>query len=106
MRDYADDCIHLHACRRMQRLYATRGKPKSTGPNYVARGCSKSCSAYQRAKRREVCTLGNAYEAARDAVRMTEAGYEMGDAIALQDFDAFFAYEIFNGENCTDEFAG
>ena len=34
--NYENDCIHLKACRRMQKIY---GHQKS-------RGCSKECSAY------------------------------------------------------------
>lgn len=37
----AQDCIHLHACRRLAKLY------KDSGQAYVPRHCDKECPCYQ-----------------------------------------------------------
>lgn len=37
----ARDCIHLHACRRLERIY------KQAGRAYVPRQCDRECSCYQ-----------------------------------------------------------
>lgn len=37
--EYPEDCIHLHACRRMRVIYKS----------WKSRGCTEECSAYQTA---------------------------------------------------------
>lgn len=37
----AQNCIHLHACRRIAKLYKDAGNP------YIPRHCDSECSCYQ-----------------------------------------------------------
>ena len=98
--EFAEDCIHLHACRRMAKIYR---ESKSFKSYFIKRECNEECTAYQKAKRRLVVTFDDAYDAAKEGIRMSELGYGVGDAIAPQDFETFYAYEIVNGENCEDK---
>ena len=73
--NYAEDCIHLHACRRMQLV------AKSKGFTY-SRGCDKeTCTAY-------VPGDGEKYvdvEEASTRIRMAIEGYSYDDLCFLGD---------------------
>lgn len=98
------DCIHLHACRRMQAHFAKYGKPKAAGVKYIARGCDANCSAYQVAVRHEVVKLKDALRTAWEGAEYMRGGCcDVRDAIAARDFATFYAYEIINGDKCFDK---
>lgn len=101
MGDYAEDCIHLHACRRMAKIYR---ESKSFKSYFIARGCGEECTAYQRAEKVYAIEATVAYDIAVDGAYMAQSGYAVeGDALCLADFAGEYLYRIVNGDNCTNK---
>lgn len=71
-RVFADDCIHLKACRRMCKL---DGWKKG-----YSRGCSETCTAYRSANEESECvTEDEAIDYARWGVSSIQSGYDSRD---------------------------
>lgn len=94
---YMEDCAHLHACRRLQKMYKEMGVRKS-------RGCDESCTAYENKKEfvREaldgVCDLGlddcfvlldEAVDYARNGANGIREGYDEYDVYCDRDLGSF-----------------
>ena len=104
--NYAEDCIHLHACRLMARRY------RHAGCKHVARHCDDECVCYQTFEvvdEMEYIDPGTASRIAQSAVDDLAYGYSEDD---LQvEISAFIAANtevreiglIVNGVNCTDD---
>lgn len=75
---YAADCIHLHACRRIVKLYSKSGYKK-----FVARGCNDSCTAYQRRAEEAVVPLWLAEHCVTSLAANLAYGYSEDDEIPL-----------------------
>ena len=91
--DCMEDCIHLHACRLLAKRY------RDAGSKFVPRYCNEDCPAYQRM--REVYVVG-VEDACYTARRQYDGPQDPYDAYCSWDFDAFTAYEIENGDCCSD----
>lgn len=81
---YQEDCIHLKACRRLQKICRTKYDIK------VGRSCNKDCSAY------EACTLEQVYkvdDASRHIWRLLEevARHDPYDIFATWDIPSYAA---------------
>lgn len=101
MSDYMADCIHLHACRRMAKVY------RDAGAKFAARGCDEGCTCYQRAILLDAVSIDDALDVARDGISTVRAGVtDPYDVYAPQDFPTIAAYEIENGERCADDGLG
>lgn len=77
--DHMSDCIHLKACRRLQKI--ARSKGCSFG-----RGCNENCSAYISKDAGEYVTVQEAVDYAIDGVSGIRGGYNAYDVYARQDF--------------------
>lgn len=86
--NYMDDCIHLHACRRMAKIWRESAKPKSTGANFVARGCNETCAAYLRMC--DVVPTEFAIRCVRSLARNIAYGHSEDDELVLCE-NAIFA---------------
>lgn len=80
-RNYADDCIHLYACRRYAKIVEDK-----TGRN-IPRYCSENCEAYISSKEGKYITVKDAVEYALDGSDSIRSGYDEYDVYAPQDFD-------------------
>lgn len=66
-REFADDCIHLKACRRMCKYHGINN-----------RGCTKSyCTAYE--PKEDFIKVGDAVEVARQLLKDMQYGYSYND---------------------------
>lgn len=68
--EYAEDCIHLHACRRLSKLAEAQFNKKLT------RNCNVKCKAY---KSGELVIVEDACDVARRLLRDMEYGYSYDD---------------------------
>ena len=68
--EYAKDCIHLHACRRLSKLAEAQFNKKLT------RNCNVKCKAY---KSGELVTVANACNIARKFLKDMEYGCSYDD---------------------------
>lgn len=76
---FMDDCIHLHACRRIQKI------GRSSGINYP-RYCSADCNCYQSEKENTMLvSVKDAINYARDGVSSIRAGYDSYDVYCSAD---------------------
>ena len=105
---YMEDCIHLHACRRMALLYALRGKPKSVGPNHVARGCNEECNCYQTfVATGDMVATSTASRIGREYMDMLEYGHSIDDLCVEirgdMEAESIEVGYIANGPCCDDE---
>lgn len=73
--DCMDDCIHLHACRRVQAI------GKSLRLN-VPRYCTEDCNCYLSGKDNLYVTVDEAISYARDGVSAIRSGYDGYDVYA------------------------
>ena len=80
-REYADDCIHLKACRRYSRIIEDK-----IGKN-IPRNCANQCSAYISNADGKYVTVEDAVEYALDGSDSIRSGYDEYDVYAPQDFD-------------------
>ncbi len=87
-----DDCIHLKACRRVQKI----GKSKRL---IVPRYCTEDCSAYETAEEIEMVSPEDALYVARDGARMIRDGYDEYDTYAIQDFPTETVYRFTRKED-------
>lgn len=85
--NYAEDCIHLHACRLLAKRY------RDAGCKHVARFCNEDCPAYDDAyvgdEASEIHTWVTASDAARMArslAYMIRSGYDEFDTFCTSDF--------------------
>ena len=97
--DYMEDCIHLKACRRLQKLF--RGK--FYGAN-VSRGCDKNCTAYISGDQEiSYITIDKALNYARDGVSSIQSGYDSYDVYASCDLYGTTLNEILADYSYGDE---
>lgn len=90
--NYAEDCIHLHACRLLAKRY------RDAGRQHVARGCNESCCAYEseddfireedfRLSESDTwITTEDAARWARSQAHMIRSGYDEFDVYCARDF--------------------
>ena len=79
--DYMEDCIHLKACRRLQKLF--RGK--FYGAN-VSRNCDEDCTAYVSGNQEtSYITIDEALSYARNGISSIQSGYDSYDVYASCD---------------------
>jgi hypothetical protein len=83
-----DDCIHLKACRRIQKI----GKKHRL---MVPRYCTEDCSAYQSGNKGEYCTVDEAW---RIAVNQYDGRNDPYDVYARCDFPSNTLLEILEQE--------
>ena len=74
--DYMEDCIHLKACRRVQKIGKSKG-------HIFCRNCNAECSAYLSANDGEYLTP---YEACDIARRQYDGNRDTGDVYCPWDF--------------------
>ena len=98
MYGHPDDCIHLHACRRMKRIYMEAFGSRA---KKVSRGCDYECSCYQTAEPVEAVEIHHAIDRMRQTVDILEYGYSPDD-INCRDFRTVTLFDIEDGENCRD----
>lgn len=92
---YMEDCAHLHACRRLQKMYKEMGVRKS-------RGCDESCTAYESKKEfvreafngvcnldEEFVSLNEAVDYARSGANGIREGYDEYDVYCDRDLASF-----------------
>ena len=84
---YMDDCIHLKACRRLQKIGKSKG-------HIFTRSCNTECSAYCSANQGEYLTP---YEACDIARRQYDGNRDTGDVYCLCDFPTKTLSEILEG---------
>lgn len=78
-----DDCIHLHACRRVQKI----GKSLRL---MVPRYCTEDCDAYLSANTLTGClSIEEAIAYARRGAQSIESGYSAYDVFASQDLSCY-----------------
>jgi len=82
--EFAEDCIHLKACRRARKLALKKG---IAGGHLTLNCNSETCTAYVSGNDTAFVTVETALRVARDAFGMIRSGYGDYDAIAPQDFD-------------------
>lgn len=77
--DCMEDCIHLKACRRLQKLERKNGM-------FVPRSCNEDCTAYQ-SKNQDtgLITVDEALRYARNGVESIRGGYGAYDVYASVD---------------------
>ena len=68
--EYAEDCIHLHACRRLSKLAEEQFNKK------ITRNCNAKCNAY---KSGDLVTVEDACDVARRLLKDMEYGYSYDD---------------------------
>lgn len=68
--EYAEDCIHLHACRRLTKIV------KDQFGKTLTRLCNEHCKAYQSG---DLVTVEDACDVARRLLRDMEYGYSYDD---------------------------
>lgn len=79
-REFANDCIHLKACRRMQKLC------KTAGLRIINRHCKKeTCTAYKSGEGECYVTVDEALEYARDGANSILSGYGKYDVYCASD---------------------
>ena len=66
--EYMEDCVHLHACRRISKFHKIRN-----------RGCNSNCSAYLSAK--GLIKVERAIEIAQGLLQDRDYGYSMDDLV-------------------------
>ena len=74
--DYMEDCIHLKACRRVQKIGKSKG-------HTFGRNCNAECSAYLSANDGEYLTPDEACDIAR---RQYDGDRDTGDVYCPWDF--------------------
>ena len=78
---YMEDCIHLKACRRIQKIGRKQGE-------CFSRHCDEDCTAYQsKQKNTGLITVDKAIRYARNGVNSIRGGYSAYDVYASIDFD-------------------
>ena len=103
--NYKSDCIHLHACRRLVKIYKTNGHSSS-----VNRHCGDGCCCYQTfvPLDNDLVDAETAYKVAINAARDVAYGYSLDDLMVeiprfLGDKESGSGYGyILNGLNCDD----
>lgn len=85
--DCMDDCIHLHACRRVQ---AIGKKHRLMVPRY----CTEDCSCYQSKDEGDFITVSEAVEYARNGASSIRGGYDSYDVYAECDLQGQTIGEI------------
>lgn len=97
-RSYMADCIHLHACRRIQQRYTNAGHQR------VSRGCNKECLAYMRVEPIDVTGRTAALETAWDGAEMIRNGYDEFDVYVVSHFPRVEgACVLVPGPECTTD---
>lgn len=86
-----EDCIHLHACRRVQ---AIGKKLRLMVPRY----CTEECQCYVSGDSGNYITIGKALEYAMDGADSIQRGYSKYDVYAPQDLDGMTIGEIIRAE--------
>ena len=78
MTDYAENCIHLKACRRLSKIVKAKN-------GFVARGCNETCSAFTPDTGETYVTVNEAVKYARDGVQSIMDGYGAYDVYCACD---------------------
>ena len=87
--EYARDCIHLKACRRLSKIAIDNNKR-------FTRGCNENCSAYISGEQGAYCTVDDAW---RVAVDRYDGDRDPYDAYAHCDFPSYTLAEILEQED-------
>ncbi len=77
--NYLDDCIHLHACRRVQRIGKSRW-------HNIPRYCNEDCECYK--SQNEIThyvAISEAMDYARRGASLIREGYDSYDVYASED---------------------
>lgn len=89
---YAEDCVHLKACRRLSKIARAE-------VGYFSRGCTEKCSAYYKDDGTSYVSVEGAVEYAADGVSYIRSGYDTYDVYCPGDLDGMTLSEIINGED-------
>ena len=91
--EYAEDCIHLKACRRMQKKVNT-----ATGKHFT-RGCNaETCSAYISGDTGRYISVSRAVEYARDGALSIQRGYNAYETYCEYELSGMTLLEIIEAE--------
>lgn len=80
---YSEDCIHLHACRRLTKLFKINN-----------RGCNENCSAYVSGNWGAYVDEDTAVSYAREGVESIRGGYDPYDVYCVGDLGTKTVGEI------------
>lgn len=90
---YMDDCVHLKACRRLQKICKSR--LDVTIPRY----CDSDCSAYFNGTDEKYVTISEALNYARSGISSIRSGYDPYDIYSITDLPGFCINEIIESQN-------
>ena len=79
MSDYMEDCIHLHACRRICKIAKDEYKKQ------IKRNCTESCQAYTPGDAGNYISVEEAVNYAIDGSSSIERGYDAYDVYCASD---------------------
>lgn len=95
--NYEEDCIHLRACRRVQKL----GKLK--GHSFARHCCKDECTAYQSGNEGSWIDVDEAISYAREGVSSIQSGYDSYDVYCTCDLSGLTIGEILKYEEEEEE---